>query len=571
MSLWNFPWSRFSSPADYEDPRLVKRRRIKGLIIGLLGFGILLAAAAGGWWWFSARMNTRASSRAEAFLAQYDFRSAQLTLEQAVQVNPGSVEARRALANFYDQIGLARAVPRWREVVVMEEADADRFKLIESALRFQEWDRASAALEEVSEAGRATLSYHQLAAAVALIRRDSTVLGRHLAEMDRLAPGNARTQVSLASLRVRSPDQATAAAAWAELEALARSDKVRIHATLALLLSQSSSVSPGLPALAKRILPTGPAADQAEVAPLTALIAYMKAQPQPTPEDAAALVDWMATRGLSHEALAWLETLDPASRTGPSVLSACANAAGQMQDWRLLHRYLDEGAWGRVNGDVLDLAFASNVQRERLGQSKGRATFGDAIELAAPSLPDLKVLDRLCALWRLPEENEAVWRQMTVSFPKEPVAWAALFTVAEKAGKSAEFAKLAKDRAQAVPRDASTRALDLYVSVLVRQANPTALETARSALLQSDALPDERAAGALLLLRENTPAEAIIAFSPIVAQLPRYPRAAFIYGIVLTAAGQTDEGAKFLALLPPERRLPEEKKLLADATRATRP
>ena len=127
-------------------------------------------------------------------------------LEQAVQVNPDSVSARRALAEFYDLAGSPRAVERWREAGALAPAD-DSLKLgrAASALRTGDLAELRLALAEVSGAARDGLTYHRLAAGLALTEGHATELAPHLEAMVRLEPDNIRSRYSLAALRLRSP------------------------------------------------------------------------------------------------------------------------------------------------------------------------------------------------------------------------------------------------------------------------------------------------------------------------------------------------------------------------------
>ena len=91
----------------------------------------------------------------------------------------------------------------------------------------------------------------------------------------------------------------------------------------------------------------------------------MEEQPDPEPEDAALLADWMRRQGMVPEAAFWLTTLSPATcATARSRL--CARPAYvQLRDWRGLETTLRQGVLGAAPPTTpLDLAFAAHLQRE---------------------------------------------------------------------------------------------------------------------------------------------------------------------------------------------------------------
>lgn len=515
-----------------------------------------VAFKAGGRW-----LDRRTRENVRGYLEQQDYRRAQLTLEQAVQVSPHNLAARRALAEFYDAGGSPQAVARWREVAALAGGDDEvRFKLAGAALRLEGAASAREALTEISPAGRETLEYHRISAGIALLENTSEEMQRHLAAMAVLEPDNLRTKISLAALQLGSPDPGVVAAAEAELERIARGENFRIRATLVLLKrfprSQDGSVPGGL---ASRILPKS--AEPSAATAMLALTEHMKAEPHPLADDAAALADWMIMQGQPREALVWLATQGPATLNAIPVLAARANAATQLRDWNLLRQLVTDGAWGRISRDAVELAFAARVQRERAGVASAKVTFADAIEVGSPSLPTLKMLDRLCAIWGWPDESERVLTRIVRDFPREQSAWMELLAKAAAAGKSARYWELANRRAQTLPGDPAAQSLRTYVAVITGQNDPEARGAALSALTRPDAQAEEMAAGLLLRWREKSASDALAGLSARqVELLSRSQKGSLIHGALLEATGKDAH-----SLLEPVSRshlLPEERALL---------
>jgi hypothetical protein len=564
--MWRDWLSSARSDEDEETPevrqkRMRQRRRWllgASLIFGLLFGGAFAAYRFGGQW-----LERRTRVRVGEYIAEQDYRRVQLTLEQAVQVSPHSLEARRALAEFYEIAGSPLAVARWQEAVNLAPDDDElRFRLASVALRLQGAAEARAALGGVSPAGQKTVGYYRIAAGIALAEGKAEELQNHLVALAALEPANDRTKVALASLQLRSADPAVATKAREELEQLARGESQRIHATLALLLDAAPRGENGVREIGARVLP--PSALQPGISIPVALLEYLKAAPHPSADDAAALVEWMVSRGLARDALLWIGAQGTVVQNAPRAQAARAMAAIQLRDWRLLRELLVNGAWGRVSPEAVELAFAARLQRERAGVTNAKETFGDALELAAPSLSTLKALNRLCAIWNWPEESERVLNRLVHDFPREQSAWLELLARAEAGGKSSRYWELARQRAQIFPGDPAVQALRTYAAIVTNQDDPAASKAARLALTRQDALPDEIAAGLLLLWREQGAQDALAGLSAEqIKSVQTSRKGALVYGAMLSAVGKDTREA--LSRISSDNLLPEERVLLSRA------
>jgi thioredoxin-like negative regulator of GroEL len=537
------------------------RRRRRWLWVGASGLLLLSVAGFAAYRFGGQWLERRTRENVGGYLEQQDYRRAQLTLEQAVQVSPHNLAARRALAEFYDVAGSPLAVERWREVVALAgDNDEVKFKLAGAALRLEGAESAQTVLAQISLPGRQSLEYHRISAGIALLEKNAEALQGHLAKMAVLAPDDLRTKISLASIQLRSADPAVAQAAQADLERVARGETFRIRATLALLQGSSRAADgKSTVGLATRLLPAD-AVEATKPSAITALAEHMKAEPHPLVEDAAALADWLVVQGRPRDALTWLATLGPATVNALPVLAARANAATQLRDWNLLRQLISDGAWGVVLRDAIELAFAARLQRERASVANAKTTFADAIDVASSSLPTLKVLNRLTAIWGWAEESERVLTRTVHDFPREQPAWFELLAKAEIAGKSGRYWELARRRAEALPGDPSARSLRTYAAVITNQRDPEADKAALAALEQEDARAEEIAAGVLLRWREKSASDALALLSVRqVETLRRSRKGALVYGALLASAGKDSRGEfssiSLTHLLPEERAL----------------
>lgn len=549
-------------PDDDDAPRPPLRLRtgriaVAGTVLAVLGAGGFAGYRATVRW-----ADERNERLAHTFLDQQDYRSAQLLLKQAVQVNPASVRAHRALARFYDQVHSPLALSSWREVVALSPSDDEaKLSLAESALRFNELAEMQGALNAVSPAGHATVGYHRFAAALALARRDLATLKTELETLAKLEPANIGTRIGLASLRLRSPEPAEQAAARAELEQLAHTDSARIHATLVLLLALPANDSAAIQALAQRLLPEKTAGGTARDWP--ALLRYLQAQPQPVPDDAAALIDTMSQRGLAHDALTWADTLPADTRQAPVMLTARAQAALLVRDWRLLHQLIADGAWGWIKSDAVDLAFAARVQRERSRLTNSRATWDDALALAQETPPSLRVLRRIAEEFGWSEETRRTLEATVRVQPRDQATWETLIATAEAHGETEAVWELFRDWTRAMPDSTAARARRVLLSLVLDR--PDAGLRAELTSPDLEAQPAIIAAQALVNWRQNNQAAAKSAVAALTGPALLDPHVALVAAIILADTKETAASARLIANLPTTRLLPEEQRLLRTA------
>jgi hypothetical protein len=528
------------------------------LALGLLGL-------AGDWGlarWTAWREQQNLANAETAFFA-HDFARTRLLLEQAVQVNPRDLDARRQLAEFYGRFNLSLALDLWREAVVLEpERDAPRLALAACALQLNQPEIARETLAYVSAVGRDSLEFHRLEAGLAMLAADRPALVQELEAMTRLDPGGLRAQFDLAALQLVSPDPVAAAQGRAELVALARGGPLCIRATLELLRSAGRSPHPETEwnQLTHEVLPEVPVA-----ADWMLLVQQMEEQPVPEPNDAAALINWMGETSLAREALVWFTTLEARDQAAPAVRQAQAGCAAHLHDWVLLQSLLSAGAWGAMPVDVVTLAFAARRQREGAHPDHARDTWGDALDEAQAGLPALQVLLRLSGIWAWPEATEATLWHIADNFPGESSAWRALAAGAEAEGDSTEAWKVVQAWAHAQPANPAAQAQAQWFGVLLNQGGPELPTAARAALLAPEAAPEARAAGALLLLRAGQADEARAALMSHEADFVTAPRAELLYGVVLAATGQADASERWLSAADKLRLLPQERALLDQA------
>lgn len=565
MNFW--PWSRFPDHLEDQDEETRRVRRLRvglwtgGIVCVVIGVGVI------GVRWAFHHAAKGAVKRAADYVEARDFRSAQLTLEQAVQVNPDNMDAKRALAEFYTQFAPSQALPLWEQLHGQDDGNVDYLLgLSQSALLAGKYDRARQALDQMPDEGRGRADYKRQRAAVALALRDAGELKRQLGELAVLEPDNMRVQYNAAAAASHSADPVEAAAAREKLVSLARGDALRIRATLQLLqlAGTASDAENALRRLAVDIL--GEARGRG--AGFFELAEHMKGERSPSAEDAAALVEWMAAHDWPREAFLWTADLPEAVRRAPVVRKALAECAVRMGDWSRLSDQLRGGAWGRMPEGMLELAFASRIQREGPARLRSLSTWEDAVELAwkASSRPGLDALDRLAVLWRWSEAEEAALRKASELVPAEVLYHRKLAGLAESRGDSIRLAAVYRDWTEAIPDDRYAWSSRLYLAVIQNTVDPVLRAKASALGMRPDLLPEEAMICAWVegVSGSEAAAAALSRFGTTISAVRQRPRAAMLQADLLVKAGRIDEAReswRAAAALP--ARLPEERAWMA--------
>lgn len=532
----------------------------------LIGLGVVMLAAAGvAIWTYVEGAERRNLAVARRLTTEGEFRRALLLLEQTAQVNPRSVAARRALAEFSDHLGLPVAIDQWRRVVEVEPTDGARWRWAEAAIRHGNLAAAREAILDVSAAGRSSLEHHRLSAALALARGDRRAAERHLAAMLALEPANPRLRFNLAAHRLQ--DGVQVAAARAELERLAVQGPLRARATLELMAEATrrwtASADPEA-ALAARLFDGAPALDlRARALPGRARLRdHVLAAPFPEAGDAAVVALWLRREEGPAAALAWMAQLPEAVQAAPALTAIAADCALAAGDWARLEAALRRGAWGPVSPALVGGVFRL---RERREHGERNAT-GWQVLLDEPSRsrPGLRLLWRLAVAWGWESEAERALRNAIRRFPEERWAWESLQALLLRRGDSVglwrHYATWVKER----PGDEGAQLERLMLGFLTGRAAPA--DRIHAAVLRKarPTSPVAAAVHALALRADGRRDEAARELPNFAAVAAAEPRLALVRGLLLAEIGRVAEAGAALARVQ-EPLLPEERALLAEA------
>lgn len=494
-----------------------------------------------------------------------------------MQIYPGNMEAKRQLANFYERTGQRQALILWQEIVRLQPGETqNRLGLAGAALRFGDLETVRINLQKLRESGRTTVSFHRVAAGLALISHDFVALEENLAALARLQPDDVRVRLNLAITRLQHPDPARAEAGRAALLELARIDAMRIRAIVELFNDiarrwpkPAVERSAAFQHLALALAPAkGPRLDPPEIGdPVERLIAFAMLQPAPVAEDVVALLNLMMLNGRAAAAFEWIDTLPTKTRESPPIMMAITDAALRAGDLARLRKQLLAGAWGEVPPEAVNRALSAKENRGRDSAPADRTAWTAALGACYSSLPGFRMLLHLTEAWNWPEERLQVLSAVTRGFPRENWAWRQLISYALARGDAEQVGQVYQRWSRAQPGDAGVQVEAAIMGLLLEQRGAPLPRDTAEFLRQQPSSPAAAVAHALALWRNKRAAEAL----PLLDALPRAafaePRFALVYGLLLAEVGRAGESEQMLNRAAVDRLFPDEL-LLAEQARA---
>jgi tetratricopeptide (TPR) repeat protein len=553
---------------------------MKKVLISLL----LLAVLAGLGLWLFGRpayhryKAERSFKQARAFLEKGDLQNAALSLRQTLALNPSDVKATRQMAELVAEIRSPAALGWWRRVVELEPTMENQILLAAIAQRFEKppFPIAAQTLEQLRGPGETNLNYHLVAAQLAIRLNQISAAQSHLRTAIGLNPTNQLHQFNLATLRLQASDAADAEAARKELLGLADSPTLGANALRSLSaqalkqrrLPEAQAHSERLLALPQAtfedVLHHLTVLDEAKHAELPAWIERMQQRASTNSTQAALAATWLKMHQRAREAVTWLGTLPPAVRDAMPVPLAEAECFIAARDWTGLEERLDKQRWDEL--EFLRLAFLARAHREQGRGEIARASWTRAMNATAARVEYAAGLVQLAADWGWTDEAEDL-----------------LWVVAKRTSRDTWPLQMLFRH-----YTATKNTLGLYrVHQVLLERDPTSLPL-KNNLAMYALLLDRDLARAGTLAKEAYEAEktntffvSTYAFSLHVrgksteglklmqtlpeAELQR-PEIATYYAVLLSAAGERDKAKPYFAAAEKGRLLPEERRLLVEAT-----
>ena len=382
----------------------------------------------------------RALEQARAYMKVADQRNAKIALDVALLAAPGNPSAWRTAAEFLEQNGAMQAVRIRRQIVELSPNTLeDRVALIMTAIRFNDKVAAREALSGMTyeqanqpEALRAALAF-------ALLTNNSPVADALYDKLQKLYPDDQELRYNHAALRCLIPNPEAAGVARAELEKFATVPTFRIRALRWLLVDALRRGDNPMARQWSLQLAADPAAEindllhRANVAiliekqKLDALLPSIEARAASRSTDVATVVRWLMGQQRIDAALAWLAMLPVEMTVKPEVADVGAELALYQQNWRLLGSLLEQGAWGKVAPETVQLAMSARVMGDRQRTDLRKRIWEEAITSAGTNTQALRLLARLSGAWKWDAEMELTLWAVARAYPDQTWAHLALF------------------------------------------------------------------------------------------------------------------------------------------------
>jgi hypothetical protein len=274
---------------------------------------------------------------------------------------------------------------------------------------------------------------------------------------------------------------------------------------------------------------------------------------------------WMISHGMVDETLPWLTNLAATVRNEQPAPLALVDCYLAKKDWNGLQAFLESQKWADL--EFLRFAFLSRAAAEQRQSLAAEARWRSAVREAGEHLGPLTKLMWLAGSWGREKACEDLLWQIAQRFPRERWALKDLGRLYEAANDTRGLNKLAAAQLSYDARDFRAQSNLAGTSLLLRINLPRAHELAKEVYGQH---PEEAVAAAnyaySLHLQRRTK-EGLAILEKLKPEVRDNPPVVLYYGVLLSAAGETNQAAKYLSAAQHSRLLPEEKALLAEAAR----
>jgi len=515
-------------------------------------------------------------SLARGFIAKKDGRNAMLSLNEALRSNPRNVEATRLMAELTEAAGLpASLIWRGRVVELNPGSTDDRLALARAAIGAHDLISATNALAGVSETGKSTVGFHNLAGGLAAMMGRQEEAQAHFLEASRLQPTNPAPQLNLAVMRLHSTNDMVLNEARTALGRLRSHPSVRCQAIRELVgdAARFNRTNDAL-ALSKELIQQTNCLFTDHLLRLDVLRASKAPEFKPALQalQLEAATNALKTTGLASweiaklgpaEGLAWLQSLPAASRTNQAVALLTADCFSLLKDWRNLQASVQRQNWGDL--EFVRHAYLARAMRGQDLTSSAKTEWEQAFKMASAREQTLVMLLRLAGQWNWRSEGEDLLWSIVNQYPNERWAVQALTQALYLGGRTRPLMGLFSQQAKTHPSDLAIKNNLATAALLLEAKEFNPHELAREVFTKAPTNASFASTYAYSLLVQKKPADALRLMEQFSSKDLENPAIAGYYGVILQASGNREKARQYLDLALKSLLLPEERKLFEKA------
>ena len=517
---------------------------------------------------------------AHQFLAKEDGRNAMLCAQRVLHADPNNVDATRMMAQLAYLARSPITLLYWSRVVELNPHSIDdRLALAETAKDMGDYGAATNALGGMDASGRNTVAFHRIAGIVAAATHQPAQAEAHFLEATKLEPHNQTMQLYLAMVRLvetNQPAPALARDALKQLSVSATNPTVRCQAlrSLAVDALRRRQTAEAL-TLSKQLLQETNAAFRDRLLRLDVL--QEARSDEFRPELAAfqreagtnlikiyALAGWQFDRGSPQDALTWLRTLPPTTKTNLSVESLIAECYNKLHDWRGLQSSIADQNWREY--DFARHAYLSRALRGQQLTDSAKTEWQLALQGANAQYENLtkenltKLL-RLAVDWNWQSEGEEILWVIVNRYPDEQRAMESLAQALYLGGRTRSLMQLFAQESKRAPSDLGVKNNLAMTALLLDAQELKPYNLAREVYQQSPTNANFASTYAFSLYLQGKNAEALKVMTTLKLRDLQSPSIAGYYGLILKATGDREKARAYLDWAYKGPLLPEEKQL----------
>ena len=551
--------------------------RIKILTAIVVTISVVVAAGYLGHPAYRHFKEKRTAAEAQVFFDRGDYRNAWLSAHLTILINSNNHTACRVMAGVADAAHSPATLDWCQRVVKLSPSITNQLQLAAAGLRYQNppYPLTAQILKDLSQSADALPEFHILSAELDLSLHRIAAAETHLASACRLEPTNQLFQLNLAVLHLNSTNPVVVNDARNTLKQFTTDTNLGPAALRSLVAERlihddaAGALAYSTQLLASAQVNLGDRLQNLDVlkrlqnADLAAQLNDLQRDSATNAVMAAQTASWMEANGFLTETLGWLNTLPAKVQTQPPVRLAFVDYYLNTTNWQGLCQFTTKGDWGEMN--FLRLAFSSHAW-SKLGESLvADGNWRSAVDAAGDRLGALNALLELAGNWQMKSEQEELLRRIVRQFPDATWAQQYLEQIYMAGGNTEKLYQFYTEQFFRSPQNPALKNNLAATALLLKTNLAQASQWAAEVYARFPENPDVVSTYAYALHLQGRDDEGLAALQKLTLAQLKEPSVALYYGVLLSAAGKTNEAAPYLEIAQSRGHLlPEEKRLLTE-------